>query len=351
MTRTGIFFTKKIGWICLLGILACGERTPETKPMVMEEQRPEFVLVIHGGAGTIVREHMTPEKEAAYRAALDSALEAGRQVLERGGAAEDAVERAVRLMEDSPLFNAGRGAVFTHEGYNELDASMMSGADLSAGAVSGVMRVKNPISLARAVKDSSEHVMLSGRGAEAFAAKMGLELVEPFYFHTDERMRSLEKAKRLEGGSSFLSEDEAMIDEKFGTVGAVALDKSGNLAAATSTGGMTNKRWGRVGDSPIIGAGTYADNAACAVSCTGHGEYFIRLAVAARVANRMRFAGEELDRAARAVIMDELAGMGGSGGLIAVDTAGQISMPFNTAGMYRGYVKGTEKHIAIYGEE
>lgn len=332
-------------------MLACGERTPETKPMVMEEQRPEFVLVIHGGAGTILKEHMTPEKEAAYRAALDSALEAGRQVLERGGAAEDAVERAVRLMEDSPLFNAGRGAVFTHEGYNELDASMMSGADLSAGAVSGVMRVKNPISLARAVKDSSEHVMLSGRGAEAFAAKMGLELVEPFYFHTDERMRSLEKAKRLEEGSSFLSEDDAMIDEKFGTVGAVALDKSGNLAAATSTGGMTNKRWGRVGDSPIIGAGTYADNAACAVSCTGHGEYFIRLAVAARVANRMRFAGEELDRAARAVIMDELAGMGGSGGLIAIDTAGKISMPFNTAGMYRGYVKGTEKYIAIYGEE
>lgn len=332
-------------------MLACGERTPESKTMVMEAQRPEFALVIHGGAGTILKEHMTPEKEAAYRAALDSALEAGRQVLERGGAAEDAVERAVRLMEDSPLFNAGRGAVFTHEGYNELDASMMSGADLSAGAVSGVMRVKNPISLARAVKDSSEHVMLSGRGAEAFAAKMGLELVEPFYFHTDERMRSLEKAKRLEGGSSFLSEDEAMIDEKFGTVGAVALDKSGNLAAATSTGGMTNKRWGRVGDSPIIGAGTYADNAACAVSCTGHGEYFIRLAVAARVANRMRFAGEELDRAARAVIMDELAGMGGSGGLIAIDTAGKISMPFNTAGMYRGYVKGTEKYIAIYGEE
>lgn len=332
-------------------MLACGERTPESKTMVMEAQRPEFALVIHGGAGTILKEHMTPEKEAAYRAALDSALEAGRQVLERGGSAEDAVERAVRLMEDSPLFNAGRGAVFTHEGYNELDASMMSGADLSAGAVSGVMRVKNPISLARAVKDSSEHVMLSGRGAEAFAAKMGLELVEPFYFHTDERMRSLEKAKRLEGGSSFLSEDDAMIDEKFGTVGAVALDKSGNLAAATSTGGMTNKRWGRVGDSPIIGAGTYADNAACAVSCTGHGEYFIRLAVAARVANRMRFAGEELDRAARAVIMDELAGMGGSGGLIAIDTAGKISMPFNTAGMYRGYVKGTEKYIAIYGEE
>ena len=351
MTRTGIFFTKKIGWIWLLGMLACGERTPESKTMVMEAQRPEFALVIHGGAGTILKEHMTPEKEAAYRAALDSALEAGRQVLERGGAAEDAVERAVRLMEDSPLFNAGRGAVFTHEGYNELDASMMSGADLSAGAVSGVMRVKNPISLARAVKDSSEHVMLSGRGAEAFAAKMGLELVEPFYFHTDERMRSLEKAKRLEGGSSFLSEDDAMIDEKFGTVGAVALDKSGNLAAATSTGGMTNKRWGRVGDSPIIGAGTYADNAACAVSCTGHGEYFIRLAVAARVANRMRFAGEELDRAARAVIMDELADMGGSGGLIAIDTAGKISMPFNTAGMYRGYVKGTEKYIAIYGEE
>lgn len=351
MTGTGIFFTKEIGWIWLLGMLACGERTPESKTMVMEAQRPEFALVIHGGAGTILKEHMTPEKEAAYRAALDSALEAGRQVLERGGSAEDAVERAVRLMEDSPLFNAGRGAVFTHEGYNELDASMMSGADLSAGAVSGVMRVKNPISLARAVKDSSEHVMLSGRGAEAFAAKMGLELVEPLYFHTDERMRSLEKAKRLEGGSSFLSEDDAMIDEKFGTVGAVALDKSGNLAAATSTGGMTNKRWGRVGDSPIIGAGTYADNAACAVSCTGHGEYFIRLAVAARVANRMRFAGEELDRAARAVIMDELADMGGSGGLIAIDTAGKISMPFNTAGMYRGYVKGTEKYIAIYGEE
>lgn len=314
-------------------------------------ERPDYVLVIHGGAGTILKKHMTPEKEEAYNQMLNEALTVGEAVLSGGGDAMDAVEAAVRLMEDSPLFNAGKGAVFTHDGVNEMDASFMSGSDLACGAIAGVRHVKNPISLAREVMEESEHVFLSGAGAEAFAKSQGLQLVDAGYFFTEDRWKSLQKALKLDDGTSFLSEDEAAIDEKFGTVGAVALDKRGHLAAATSTGGMTNKRWGRIGDSPVIGAGTYADDRSCAVSCTGHGEYFIRLHIASRVSAAMIYGGKTLEEAGEAIIHGELGELGGTGGFIAVDKDGHIAMPFNTAGMYRGYSKAGERYIGIYGVE
>jgi len=307
-----------------------------------------YVLVIHGGAGTILKKNMTAEKELAYEKALNAALDAGEKILSEGGSALNAVEAAVRSMEDSPLFNAGKGAVFTHDGVNELDASIMDGSNLECGAVSGVRSVKNPISLARAVMEQSDHVFLSREGAEEFARLRELEMVDSSYFYTEDRWRSLQKALKLEDGSSFLSEDEAMIDEKFGTVGAVALDRSGHLAAATSTGGMTNKRWARIGDSPVIGAGTYADDRSCAVSCTGHGEYFIRLHIASRVSAAMLYGDKDLNSAANEAILSDLENLGGTGGLIAVDAAGNIAMPFNTAGMYRGYTNGAVRKIGIY---
>lgn len=338
-------------YILLLGIFmfSCQQAEPVMKSEKKQE-RPDYVLVIHGGAGTLLKKNMTPEKEAAYLSALEVALDAGEKVLKEGGSALDAVEAAVMTMEDSPLFNAGKGAVFTHDGVNELDASIMRGEDLGCGAVAGVTRVKNPISLARNVMENSEHVFLSREGAEEFAEQMGVGLVDSSYFRTESRWKSLQKALKLEEGSSFLSEDEALIDEKFGTVGAVALDKNGHLAAATSTGGMTNKRWGRIGDSPVIGAGTYADDRTCAVSCTGHGEYFIRLHLASRVSAAMKYGEATLEEASQAIIHDELDKMGGSGGLIAVDHEGNIAMPFNTAGMYRGYTNGQARYTAIYGE-
>lgn len=314
-------------------------------------ERPEYVLVIHGGAGTILKENMTHEKEAAYLEALHAALDEGEEVLMGGGSALDAVEKAVRSMENSPLFNAGKGAVFTHDGKNELDASIMNGKDLACGAVAGVTSVKNPISLARAVMEKSSHVFLAREGAEEFARDQDIELVDSSYFYTEDRWKSLQKALKLEDGSSFLSEDEALIDEKFGTVGAVALDKNGHLAAATSTGGMTNKRWGRIGDSPVIGAGTYADDKTCAVSCTGHGEYFIRLQVASRVSAMMQYKGIDLESAGNTVIHNDLEKLGGTGGLIAVDHNGSIIMPFNTAGMYRAYTDGKTRVTGIYKDE
>ncbi|MFM8490305.1 MAG: isoaspartyl peptidase/L-asparaginase family protein, partial [Bacteroidota bacterium] len=244
--------------------------------------RRAYSLAIHGGAGTITKANMTPEKEAAYTAALDSALTIGENILKNGGSALDAVEQTIVFLENCPLFNAGKGAVFTHEGRNELDASFMDGSTLKAGAVGGVTTVKNPVRLARAVMEKSPHVMLTGRGAEQFAAENGLELVSPEWFYTEERWQSLQKALDAEKRESKTGDmtDPARRDYKFGTVGCVALDKGGHLAAGTSTGGMTNKRWGRVGDSPVIGAGTYANNKTCAISCTGHGEYFIRAVVA-----------------------------------------------------------------------
>jgi beta-aspartyl-peptidase (threonine type) len=312
-------------------------------------KRPDYAIAIHGGAGTILREQMTPEKEAAYHAALDSALSIGETVLRNGGNALDAVEQTVAWLEDCPLFNAGRGAVFTHEGRNELDASIMDGATQKAGAVGGVTTVKNPIRLARAVMDKSPHVFLSGRGAEQFAAENGIELTDPKWFFTRERWNALQKALEKERETPAKQGMSPVFpDTKFGTVGCVALDRNGHLAAATSTGGMTNKRWNRLGDSPVIGAGTYASDDACAVSCTGHGEYFIRYAVAHDVWALMAYRGWSLAEAADWVVNKKLVEKGGEGGLIAVDKDGNIALPFNSAGMYRGFARPGERQVMIY---
>lgn len=317
-----------------------------------------FALAIHGGAGTITREGMTPEREQAYRAQLEEALRTGHAVLERGGTSLDAVVATIQVLEDSPLFNAGRGAVFTNEGTHELDASIMEGAQRRAGAVAGVKHVKSPIALARLVMEASPHVMLVGDGAEAFAREHSLEMVSNDYFDTETRRRQLEyiqqeeaqqKAGPDQGDAGRDAGYSDPFDRKYGTVGAVALDRQGNLAAGTSTGGMTNKRWGRVGDSPIIGAGTYADNETCAVSATGHGEYFIRGAIAHDIAAMMRYAGLPVVEAANAVIHGKLTEMGGTGGVIAMDRQGRVAMPFNTPGMYRGTIDAEGNvHIEIY---
>jgi beta-aspartyl-peptidase (threonine type) len=304
------------------------------------------VLVIHGGAG-VVRKEMTPEKEKAVRAGLEKALQAGYSALKSGASSLDAVTRAIVVLEDDPNFNAGKGAVFNHDGRNELDASIMDGATLRAGAVANVHRIKNPIELARAVMEKSEHVMLIEEGAEKFAQSIGMHLVDPKYFYTEERWKALQQA---------LDEERAKTAEPgktphHGTVGAVALDSKGNLAAGTSTGGMTNKRFGRVGDSPIIGAGTYAD-ARCAVSATGWGEYYIRATAARDICARVEFRGDELKKAADEVVLGVIPKLGGDGGVIALDKDGNIAMPFNTDGMFRGWVDRDGKiHVAIYAGE
>jgi len=305
-----------------------------------------IALAIHGGAGTIKKGSMTAAQEAEYRQKMEESLNAGYAVLEAGGSALDAAIAAVKVMEDSPLFNAGKGAVFTSDGTNEMDAAIMDGATKNAGAVAGLTRVKNPITAAHAVMTKSPHVFMVGRGAEQFAAAQGLELVDPSYFKDEKRYEQWLKIKETEkqqlDHSSLLemeSEDPYFKDRKFGTVGAVALDKEGNIAAATSTGGMTNKRYGRVGDVPIIGAGTYADNATCAVSATGHGEYFIRAVVGHEIAAQIKYAGKTLEAAADDVVMNQLVEMKGEGGVIAIDRQGNISMPFNSEGMYRGYIR------------
>ena len=307
-----------------------------------------FGFVIHGGAGTILKSNMTPELEAAYRDKLKEALTAGYNILKNDGKSLDAVEAAIRILEDSPLFNAGKGVVLTSEGTAEMDASIMDGKTLSAGAVAALKHVKNPISLARLVMEQSPHVMMVGDGAEAFAKQHGVELVPQEYFITEKRQKDLQKAKEAEQKQNKPSKETAPEkpgipsqptgDKKHGTVGAVALDKFGNLAAGTSTGGMTNKKFGRIGDSPIIGAGTYANNRTCAVSATGHGEFFIRSVVAHDISALMEYKGMSLKDAANLVIMNKLEKLGGDGGVIAIDHDGNIAMPFNTAGMYRGYV-------------
>jgi beta-aspartyl-peptidase (threonine type) len=327
--------------------------SPQSSADMPATSRPAYAIAIHGGAGALSRKDMTPEKEAAYHAALDSALTIGETILKNGGSALDAVEKTVSYLEDCPLFNAGRGAVFTHEGKNELDASIMDGVTQKAGAVGGVTTVRNPIQLARAVMEKSPHVMLTGRGAEQFALENGFERVDPSWFYTPERWNYLQEVLKEEAeksGNKPMNHLPAREhpDKKFGTVGCVALDNKGNLAAGTSTGGMTNKRWNRLGDSPVIGAGTYASNDACAVSCTGHGEYFIRYAVAYDVWARMTYGGATLDEATRAIIDQKLVEKGGEGGLIAVDKNGNISQPFNSEGMYRGYAKPGERKTAIY---
>jgi beta-aspartyl-peptidase (threonine type) len=308
----------------------------------LAEDPPMIAIAIHGGAGVISRASMTPEAEKSYKEDLGKALDAGYAVLETGGSSMDAAIAAVKILEDSPLFNAGRGAVFNAEGIIELDAAVMDGQTLRAGAVAGLQHVKNPIELARLVMERSPHVLLAGKGAEDFALENGVQLVPRSWFYTERRWQQLEQARRGERLSA------AEIGY-FGTVGAVALDAAGNLAAATSTGGMTNKKWGRIGDTPIIGAGTYADNGSCAVSATGTGEFFIRGVISHEISALMKYKGLGVEEAARTAIQGRLAAMGGDGGVIVVDREGNIAMQFNTEGMFRGArSSGGKRKIEIY---
>jgi beta-aspartyl-peptidase (threonine type) len=316
-------------------IHSCG--SPEQTGDKQEQAAPspcEYALVLHGGAGSMNFESMPPERQKLYMGSLDSALQVGLDILESGGKSIDAVEAVIRFMEDNPLFNAGRGAVFTSEGKNEMDASIMTGQDLNAGAVAGVTNIRNPISAARAVMETSPHVLLAGEGASQFAGSVGLELVDPSYFFTQRRYESLLRAKE---------------EEKHGTVGCVALDRNGNLCAGTSTGGITNKKHGRIGDSPIIGAGTYADNNTCGVSCTGEGEFFIRWVVAYDISALMKYRGMGVEEAAREVIGTKLVEAGGEGGAICLDRYGRTAMVTNTSGMYRAYGNSEgERVVAIF---
>lgn len=331
------------------------EETPAQSLTAAVERRPEkqsnmeikkIGLAIHGGAGTIDRNNMTPAREREYRAGLERALTAGYEILKRGGSSLDATEAAVRVLEDDPHFNAGKGSVFTSAGTNEMDAAIMDGKTLAAGAVACLKHIKNPISLARLVMEKSGHVMMDSEGAEAFAQENGIDLVDQKYFFTQDRWDALQKIKtakkrRTSGvGKAFVITHQ----DRHGTVGAVALDRNGNLAAATSTGGTTNKRPGRIGDTPVIGAGTYANNATCAVSATGDGEYFIRATVGRDVSALMEYRGVSLKEAAEAAL-DKVAKLGGTGGLIAIDPQGNMTLPFNTAGMYRGYVDPNGKFV------
>jgi beta-aspartyl-peptidase (threonine type) len=312
-----------------------------------------FGFAIHGGAGTILKSEMSPEMEAAYRAKLSEAVLAGYNILKNGGSSLDAVEAAIRMLEDSPLFNAGKGSVLTSAGTVEMDASIMDGKTLKAGAVADVKHIKNPISLARIVMEQTTHVLLAGDGAEAFAKEKGIELLPQEYFITDRRLKELEREKEKEKKKQNATQKQtsrescpvATDERKYGTVGAVALDKEGNLAAGTSTGGKTNKRVGRVGDSPIIGAGTFANNRTCAVSGTGDGEYFMRLLVAYDISALMEYKGMAVADAARTVVMEKLKQLGGDGGVIAIDRNGQIAMSFNTPGMYRAFIGADGKPV------
>ena len=307
-----------------------------------------FSIAIHGGAGTLLKGQMTADKEVAYKLALEKALAAGYTILKSNGSAVEAVEASVKSLEDSPLFNAGKGSVFTAEGTHEMDAAIMEGKHLNAGAVTLITGIKNPVSLARDVMEKSEHVFLAGEGAMEFAKENKHEILKSDYFYDELRHQQWQDIK---GSDSFQLDHSIKKDSKFGTVGAVALDKHGNLAAATSTGGMTNKKWGRVGDSPMIGAGNYANNKTCAVSCTGSGEFFIRGVVAYDVSCLMEYKGLSLEEAASEVIQTRIKKIGGDGGLIAVDTKGNITMPFNTEGMYRACQSSEgKKEIKIYKE-
>ncbi len=313
-----------------------------------------FAIVIHGGAGTILKKNMSAEMETAYKQKLEEAIRVGYKILKNGGTSLDAVTKTINVMEDSPLFNAGKGAVFTHEGTNEHDASIMDGKTLNAGASAGTTTVKNPIDLAKTIMEKSPHVMLSGKGANTFAKEQGLQIVDPHYFYTERRYKSLQNIKgkqktELDHDTKVSFYDSDIKNSKFGTVGCAALDKNGNLAAGTSTGGMTNKRWGRIGDSPIIGAGTYANNNTCAVSSTGWGEYFIRGMVAYDISALMEYQNLSLKEAAQEVIQNKLTTLGGTGGIVAIDKNGNMVAEFNTAGMYRATIdeKG-ELSIGIY---
>lgn len=338
-----------ISTVCTLALV------PMAVQAETNEQQP-IAIAIHGGAGTITRENMSPEREAQFKQALQDALDAGYAILEQGGESIDAVIAAIQLMEENPLFNAGKGAVYTYTGEHELDASIMRGDTLDAGAVSGVKTVRSPIALVRAIMENSRHVMLSGAGAEQFASEQGLERVENSFFNTEHRYQQLERAleqlrEQEKTGDHIAYQSNWDPNFNMGTVGAVALDRQGNLVAGTSTGGMTAKQYGRIGDSPIIGAGTWADNSSCAVSATGHGEYFIRFHVAAAICSRVKYLGESIATAGEYVIHDTLLPAGGTGGVIILDRDGNVSMPFNTEGMYRGSKVNGKVTIGIYQEE
>lgn len=339
--------------LCTLFFIACSDENKAQTEIAAANivnigARPDYTIVIHGGAGTILRENMTPEREKAYVDALNAALDIGEGILAAGGDGKDAVVETIKYLEDIPLFNAGKGAVFTNEGVNELDASFMDGATRNAGAIGGVRIVKNPITAAREVMENSEHVLLTGKGAEQFAIERGLDTVDNKYFYTKDRWERLQRVQTNENKSTGMR-DAQYPDHKFGTVGCVVLDRAGNLVAGTSTGGMTNKRYNRIGDSPIIGAGTYANNETCAVSCTGHGEYFIRYQVAYDISALMDYKGFTLDQAANYVVHTKLKAAGGLGGVVAVDKNGNVAMPFNTPGMYRGYAKPNgERVVELY---
>jgi L-asparaginase / beta-aspartyl-peptidase len=322
-----------------LSMYSCKENSTQVKIQTADslQSRQEWAIVVHGGAGAMAKDKMTPAMDSAYRAGLTEAVNTGKKILSDGGTALDAVEATIRLLENNPLFNAGKGAVFTHDGKNELDAAIMDGSNLAAGAVAGVTDIKNPITAARTVMTKSPHVMLTGAGASQFAKEQGLEIVKPSYFHTEQRYGELQ---------------EILKKEKMGTVGCCALDKSGNLAAGTSTGGMANKKYNRVGDAPIIGAGTYANNATCAVSATGHGEFFIRWTVAHDISALMEYKGLSLKDASELVVNEKLVKAGGSGGVICVDKLGNISMPFNSAGMFRAFATADGREgVSIFKDE
>jgi len=349
---------KRSGFISLLSFLSLlNVSVSHATPSVESTSKP-IAIAIHGGAGTIKKSRFTPEMEKAYRAKLAQAVETGYSVLNKGGSSLDAVTSAINVLENSPFFNAGKGAVYTYDETHEMDASIMYGKNRQAGAVSGVKHIENPINLARLVMDESVHVMLSGEGAEQFAKAQGVELVDNKSFDTDHRYKSLLKSKakmekaKQENKNYRAAHNALEVEYKVGTVGAVALDSQGNIAAGTSTGGMTNKRFGRIGDAPVIGAGTFADNNSCAVSATGHGEYFIRYNVAADICARVQYQGKSIEQAGEEVIHKTLMPVGGTGGVIIIDAKGNISMPFNTAGMYRAKKSSnTPTYVGIFSDE
>ncbi|MGC6431852.1 MAG: isoaspartyl peptidase/L-asparaginase family protein [Jejuia sp.] len=347
---------KLLPILCIsLMITSCkNDAKLEIKEEVTQTKKAEFAIVIHGGAGYIRKDNISEEKEIEYRQKLEEAIRVGYNILKDGGTSLDAVQKTINILEDSPLFNSGKGGVFTNEGTCEHDASIMDGNTLNAGASAGTKTVKNPIDLARAIMEKSPHVMLAREGAETFAKEQGLIIVDPKYFYTEKSMKSLERAKTSEQKKVASFYDANIQNSKFGTVGCAALDKNGNLAAGTSTGGMTNKRWGRIGDSPIIGAGTYANNKTCAVSSTGWGEYFIRGMVAYDISALMEYKGLSLEEASKEVIQKKLSKVGdgkGNGGIIALDVSGNIAMEFNTPGMFRASMndKG-ELYIGMYNK-
>ncbi len=346
-------------FLILLVFISCKKdqnAEPETQNSKLENSEStekHFAIVIHGGAGTIKKENMTAEQEKAYTEKLQEAINTGYAILENGGSSLEAVQKTINIMEDSPLFNAGKGAVFNSNGKNELDASIMDGKSLNSGAVAGVQQIKNPINAARIVMDSTRHVMLSGKGAEDFAKQYGITFVDDRYFFTEKRMQQLQKAQgknKVQLDHANIENDELVDDHKYGTVGAVAIDKNGNIAAATSTGGMTNKKYGRIGDSPIIGAGTYANNKTCGVSATGTGEYFIRTVAAHETSSLMLYKNLSL-KASLDNVVQQIGDLGGDGGMVALDKDANIAWSFNTEGMYRGYKKSNGENVLKFYEE